>query len=160
MPDEPHLSAAVAEHLQSLLRSYRRLLGRPLLAESGDPLEDARRVWAAPFVVVSHDTAADPCLNYGNAAALALWRLDWAGLVGRPSRLTAEAPERPEREALLARVGRDGFIADYSGVRIAADGRRFRIERATVWNLSGADGSARGQAATFSSWHYLDGEAA
>jgi hypothetical protein len=53
---------------------------------------------------------------------------------------------------LLERVTRDGFIADYSGIRIAASGRRFRIERAVVWNLIDADGTRHGQAATFDCW--------
>ena len=52
-----------------------------------------------------------------------------------PSRLSAEQLLRDEREQLLARMSRDGLISDYNGVRISATGTRFRIERATVWNL-------------------------
>ena len=40
-----------------------------------------------------------------------------------------------------------GFIRDYAGVRIAASGRRFRIDDAVVWNLVDADGVRHGQAA-------------
>jgi hypothetical protein len=46
-------------------------------------------------------------------------------------------------------VGRDGFIDDYAGTRISATGRRFRIERAVVWNLIDAAGVRHGQAAMF-----------
>jgi hypothetical protein len=53
-------------------------------------------------------------------------------------------------------VTRDGFIDDYSGVRIARTGRRFRITHATVWNLLSPDGRACGQAAMFGNWTFLD----
>jgi hypothetical protein len=55
----------------------------------------------------------------------------------------------------LERVTRDGYIADYSGVRIASSGRRFRIHQATVWNLLTPSGAACGQAALFDSWTFL-----
>lgn len=66
-----------------------------------------------------------------------------------PSRLSAEAPLREERQALLERVSRDGFIDDYAGIRISARGTRFRIENAVVWNLIDAAGVRHGQAAMF-----------
>ncbi|HCB13671.1 MAG TPA: hypothetical protein DEP36_08925 [Gammaproteobacteria bacterium] len=37
-------------------------------------------------------------------------------------------------------------------MRIARTGRRFMIERATVWNLTDAAGQRCGQAATFRDW--------
>jgi hypothetical protein len=40
-------------------------------------------------------------------------------------------------------------------MRISSSGRRFWIERATVWNLLDADGVYRGQAATFADWALL-----
>ena len=70
-------------------------------------------------------------------------------------RLTAQAPNREERARLLAQVAAKGYIDDYSGVRISRKGRRFRIERATVWNLTDENGSPCGQAATFSKWKPL-----
>ena len=51
---------------------------------------------------------------------------------------------------------RDGYIADYSGVRISRTGRRFRIAEAIVWNLLTPDQKPCGQAAMFSSWTFLD----
>jgi hypothetical protein len=135
--------------------SYRLCTGRELLPGARDPRELARGLFEAPFVVVSHGTEVDPVLNYGNSAALALWEMTWDELTRTPSRLTAEAPERAERERLLAAVTARGFIDDYSGVRISRSGRRFRITRATVWNLVAADGSPCGQAATFRDWEFL-----
>jgi hypothetical protein len=97
----------------------------------------------------------DPILNYGNAAALALWEMSWEELIRNPSRLTAEVPERNERARLLAAVTARGFIDDYSGIRISKSGRGFRIARAIVWNLTTEIGDPCGQAATFSEWEFL-----
>ena len=138
-----------------LARSLRHWTGRELLPGVSGPAELAQKVFEAPFVVVSHGTEADPVLNYGNRAALALWEMSWEELTRTPSRLTAEAPNREERARLLEIVTRRGFIDDYSGVRIAKSGRRFRISRATVWNLLAADGKPCGQAAMFDRWEFI-----
>jgi len=145
----------VVAHTQVLARSLMHWTGRELLPDVSEPAELAQKVFEAPFVVVSHGTEADPVLNYGNRAALALWEMSWKELTRTPSRLTAEAPNREERAGLLEVVTRRGFIDDYSGVRIAKSGRRFRISRATVWNLLAADGKACGQAAMFDRWEFI-----
>jgi len=125
------------------------------LEPSTSPAQLAERIFHAPFVLVSHGTEADPVLNYGNQAALALWEISWAELTRTPSRLTAEAPNREERARLLAAVTARGFIDDYSGVRISKTGRHFRIAQATVWNLISENGELCGQAAMFSRWEFL-----
>jgi hypothetical protein len=102
--------------------------------------------------VLSHDTAADPVFTYANLAAQRVFAMRWHQIVGMPSRYSAEAPVRDERQRLLDRVGRDGYIDDYSGVRIAGTGQRFAISNATVWNIVDAGGQVAGQAATFSDW--------
>jgi hypothetical protein len=106
-------------------------------------------------VLVSHGTEPDPILNYGNRAALSLWEMTWEELTHTPSRLTAEAPNRAERARLLQAVTERGFIDDYSGIRISKSGRRFRIARATVWNLITQTGTPCGQAAMFDHWEFL-----
>lgn len=139
--------------LQLIVDSHRRLTGRPLLAAPGADLANA--MWQAPQVIVAHGSEADPVFFYGNALALQVFAMDFAAFTRLPSRYSAEPVAREERAQLLARVSRDGFIDDYAGVRIAADGRRFRIERAVVWNLVDADGICRGQAASFAHWSDL-----
>ena len=139
-------------HVQMLLDSFARLLGRDLIPRDDSPADQARRLFESPFVVVSHGTDADPVLNYGNATALALWEMDWAAFVQTPSRLTAEPVHRDERARLLERTRRDGYVDDYAGVRISQSGRRFQIEQAIVWNLIDDVGNHRGQAATFDRW--------
>lgn len=135
-----------ARRIALIADSFRRLLGRPLVAPGEDALA---ALWEAPAAVVAHGTEADPVFFFGNRAALAAFECDVAAFTAMPSRLSAEAPLREERQLLLDRVTRDGFIDDYAGVRISATGRRFRIAGAVVWNLVDAEGLRAGQAATF-----------
>ena len=146
---------SIIARTQIMARSLKHWMGRDLPPGNFPPEELAEKVFHAPFVLVSHGTEADPVLNYGNAAALALWEMSWAELTRTPSRLTAEAPNREERARLLAAVTERGFIDDYSGVRISKTGRRFRIAQATVWNLLDEHGDASGQAAMFEQWEFL-----
>lgn len=143
------------ELARDLLDSYQHWLNEELL-ERGPTLEaEAQRLWEAPFVVVAHGTEADPILQYGNRIALGLWEMDWPTLTSTPSRFTAEPMHRDERARLLERTTRDGYIADYTGIRISKTGRRFRLGPTMVWNLRDATGRPLGQAATFRTWEYL-----
>jgi hypothetical protein len=153
--DTPWSCQKQIEHVRLLLDSFAGLLGRELVPRDASPVEQARRLFESPFVVVSHGTEADPVLNYANATALRLWEMDWATFVQTPSRLTAEPVHRDERARLLERTRRDGYVDDYSGVRISQSGKRFRIEQAIVWNLIDSAGHLHGQAATFDAWTLL-----
>ena len=136
-----------------IIESYRRLLGRPLVDETLDAA--AQAAWLnddAPFGLLAHDTQPDPCFIYANLAALACFEYPEDELIGLPSRLTAEAPNRAERQSLLDAVARDGFVEHYRGLRIAKSGRRFWIEDVTVWMLVDADGRTHGQAAAYRRW--------
>jgi hypothetical protein len=146
---------SVLAQAQIIARSLKHFTGRELLPGNSSAAELPEKIFHAPFVLVSHGTEADPVLNYGNATALALWEMSWTELTRTPSRLTAEAPNREERTRLLAAVTQRGFIDDYSGIRISKTGRRFRIARATVWNLRSENGQPCGQAAMFSRWEFL-----
>ena len=147
-----------AEHVALLLVSLRRWTGRDLVDPQLPGVEQARQLFTAPFALLSHDTAADPILNYGNRAAMQLFELNWEELSQTPSRLTAEPVHRDERARLLDTVTRQGYIDDYRGVRISRTGRRFLIDTATVWTVLDERGAPYGQAATFSAWKYLDTE--
>ena len=152
---EPWASEWAVAHASTLARSFRHWLGRDLLPGVVEPQALAKALFAAPFVLVSHGTGADPVLNYGNRAALARWEMSWAELTRTPSHLTAEPVAREERARLLAEVTRHGHIANYAGVRISKSGRRFRIREAVVWNLLGEAGAPCGQAARFDRWEDL-----
>jgi hypothetical protein len=145
----------VVTHTACLARSFQKWTGGKLISEKFSAEDLAEKIFRAPFALVSHGMESDPVLNYGNQTALALWEMSWEELTRTPSRLTAEAPNREERARLLAIVTERGFIDDYSGVRISKTGRRFRIVRATVWNLETEDGQPCGQAAMFRDWEFL-----
>jgi hypothetical protein len=137
------------DFFELLAGSHLTLVGRPMALAVRDP---AWLYEEAPFAVLAHDGTTDPRFIYANRTAQACFEYGWDEIVGLPSRLSAEAPARGERQALLDRVTRDGFAAGYAGVRVAKSGRRFWIEDGVVWRLLRADGSSAGQAASFPSW--------
>lgn len=147
------LEASAGPRLMLIADSFARLAGRSLL---GAAPASPYALWTAPMVILAHGTQPDPILFYGNRLALELFEITAEQLVETPSRLTAETPDRAERARLLEEVGRRGIIEDYAGVRVSATGRRFRIERATVWNLVDEAGEIHGQAAAFDRWTPLD----
>lgn len=146
---------SVIAQTQIIAHSLRHWTGRSLLPGTFSAETLAEKVFIAPFVLVSHGMGADPVLNYGNATALQLWEMDWKDFTHTASRFTAEVPDQTERARLLARVTADGFVDDYSGIRISKTGRRFRIAQATVWNLVTSEGNYCGQAACFSHWEFV-----
>ena len=148
----PDPDAGLLRLARLIVDSHQRVVGRPLVPAGEDDSEPWRALWNAPRVVVAHGTQPDPVFCYGNRLALELFELDWAAFTALPSRYSAEPLAREERAALLDRVSRFGFIDDYAGVRISSTGKRFRISKATVWNLMDAEGVYRGQAAAFSDW--------
>lgn len=168
-------AASLDNHLRLLLGSYKRWTGRELLPCTDDegsevsgrkPDEDrtpssigrslCERLDAAPFALLSHGTEADPVLNYGNRMALRLWEMEERQFAGTPSRLTAEPLEREQRARFMNRVTEQGYVEDYTGVRISSTGRRFEIIDAVVWNVIDEEGRYRGQAATFANFRYVD----
>lgn len=140
-----------------LAGSHARLIGEPLIkGEAADPGNDAELArWLyqdANFSILAHDTRTDPVFIYANRSAQICFEYDWDEITSLPSRLSAEAPDRVERQRLLDSVTRTGFIKDYRGLRIAKSGRRFWIENATVWQLIDETGTLHGQAAMFHGW--------
>lgn len=138
-----------------MLHSYARLTGRKLLDYDSKVLTAAEALFHAPFVLLAHGAEPDPVLNFGNRKALDLWGLDWDTFTSMPSRLTAEAMERSERDKLLADAKRQGYSDGIRGIRIDSSGRRFEISDVLLWNLIDDEGAYRGQAAVYSNWRYL-----
>ena len=146
-----------SDHARLLKSSFARLLSRELLpvAATVTPQVFAQKLFQSPTVVLSHGLQKDPIFNYANQAALDLFEMDWDCLTQLPSRKSAEPMNRQQRARLLAEVSNQGFIDDYSGIRISSSGRRFLISKAIVWNVVDDGGQLQGQAATFSDWKYL-----
>ena len=157
--DNPLTSPFYIEHGARLVESYKRLTGNDLLAYNGMKSDASfsiiEQLDNAPFVLLSHGLGDDPIFNFGNKSALELFEIDWQGLTKMPSRLSAEAINQADREYLLETVTRQGYIDDYSGVRISAKGKRFMIKQAIVWNIIDVKGDYFGQAAIFSHWNFL-----
>ena len=150
MTDRDVIEASAGSRLALIPESFARLTGRALVPPGDD-------LWTMRRAVVAHGTEDAPLFFYGNALALELFAIAAERFVGTPSHESAEPARRAERAAMLERLERENVVADYSGVRIAATGRRFRIERAVIWNLLDQNGKRHGQAATFSEWTPLSG---
>ncbi len=141
---------------QWILTSYHHWTGRHLIDPNETPEEQARQLFEAPFAVLAHGTQSDPILMYANRTTLELWEITLDELLQTPSRLTAEPIHRDERAQLLHRVTENGWIDDYSGIRISHTGKRFWIEQATVWNLRDEQAQPAGQAAMFTRWRPIE----
>lgn len=140
-----------------ILDNYRRLFGRDLVEKNG-VADSVVALFEAPRVVLSAlgTAGTDHIFNYANRTALSAFETTWDQLIGLPSSESAEPVHRDERRRLLDEVTRHGFINDYSGIRISRTGRRFRILRATVFNLLDEADNYAGQAATFVDWEPID----
>jgi hypothetical protein len=124
MQENPFLAAYhqadfLQQQTQLLLQSYQHWTRVPLISPSDSPVQDLMHF---PDAVANH-------------AALALFKMREDEFLGLPSRYSAEPLVREQRAAFLAEVTANGFVENYSGVRIAKDGSRFLIEQATVWNV-------------------------
>jgi MEKHLA domain len=148
MDEQASMEASAGARLALLLASYARLAGQMLASDAGS-------LWQLPLAVLAHDTAPSPRFFYGNGAALALFRMDAAQFVGLESRFSAEPGERAARAAMFARLEAADIVTGYQGVRIAADGTRFAITDAVIWNLRDDAGVLRGQAALLPQWQPL-----
>jgi hypothetical protein len=123
--------------------------------------EIADQVWGAPFVLLSHtsEEGEEPTFNYANRAALELFETSWDGLVGSPSTQSAEddADVQADRQRLLGEAREKGFVEGYSGWRVSAEGKRFLIQDAILFNVVSPSEKTVGQAVVFTSWEYEDG---
>ena len=147
-------SEALAEHSRLLIGSYRLLTGKELIQEELTAEETAEKLYSSSNVLLSHDGKEEPCFTYANKTAQSLWEIPWTDFIGMPSKYSAEADEREQRELLLREVSSKGYIEDYKGIRVSKTGKRFYIEGVTVWNLL-KDGKKVGQAASFGEWQFL-----
>lgn len=141
-------------HIERLLASYSHWTGKLLLNVFKDG-KDARALYEAPFILLSHGLEQDPIFNYGNRTAQRIFGVTWVQLISMPSRHSAEPVTQSERGRLLARVQQTGYVDDYSGVRIARNGQRFFIRGALVWNVIDQAGNDCGQAACIERWEML-----
>lgn len=144
------------KHGELLCASYRKFTGEDLLPDRHVSKSLIQQLFNAHFALVSHGTEEDPIFNFGNQFALNCFEISWDDFVSLPSRKSAEPLNREARAALMKEVTENGYIDNYSGVRISAKGNRFIIEKAIVWNLIDEAGIYHGQAAMFKTVQHVD----
>ncbi|WP_394752431.1 MEKHLA domain-containing protein [Crenothrix sp.] len=152
-PDETN--DYLAQYLDLLIGSLRKLKGVCLTDSSLSLKEQAKQVFEAPYVLLAHNATADPVFQYANKMGLALFEMSWEEFIVLPSRYSAEPQNRDERESFLHEVSAKGYADNYSGIRISKTGKRFEIKAATVWNIMDSDNIKHGQAALFTNYIYL-----
>lgn len=147
----------VIQQSELILSSYRHWTGKNLLEVTGTPKEIARALFEASFPVFSLGIEEDPVYNYANLKAMELWERDWEQLNQIPARYSAGSKEeqQEEREGLLDRGKKQGYVSGYQGVRFSSTGKRIFISNLELWNLIDKKGDRQGQAATFDRWEYL-----
>ena len=148
----------LSQHAELLISSYRRLTGKDLVEPKLQGIAQYRALYNAPYGLLSHNTEDDPLFTYANKTAQKLFEMSWSEFIGLPSRKSAEPINRAERKRLLDRVTNEGFIDDYSGIRISSTGVRFWIKDATVWNMIDEKDIYHGQGAVFHQWALLENE--
>lgn len=151
----PWKSEFCKKHAKLLCQSYEGCTGKSLLPLNTGVEKVEEMLFNAPFALVSHGTEEDPTFNFGNKTALQLFELTWEQFTALPSRKSTEPTNREERRRLLDQVTQQGYIDDYSGIRISSTGKRFLIQQATVWNIVDEMGEYCGQAAVFDQWAFL-----
>ncbi|MEB3293924.1 MAG: MEKHLA domain-containing protein [Synechococcales bacterium] len=147
---------SVQQQSQNLLYSFHHWTGQVLIPCSGTWEEQAKALFEANLVIVSHGMEADPIFNYGNQPALKLWDYSWEDFTQMPSRQSAEPMVQSERDRLLATAREKGYIDDYQGIRISSQGRRFWIKQVILWQVIDTQHCCQGQAATFSQWQWVE----
>lgn len=146
-------------HTRRLLESLLRHKNIPVYEaalESKTPEELAEWMFSSYNAVLSQGTEADPLLNYGNTQALTAWGMRYDEFVGRPSQSTVELSLCQERAKILAQVKTQGLVYPYTGIRIAKDGKRFRMKDAKIWTVQDERSNPIGMAAMFPDWEFVE----
>lgn len=155
----PERQAQEGPFLADACRSYRHFYGEDLCPERlllpSKDLELFSHLFHLNGVLLSHRLSQDPIFNFANQTALKLWELEFDAFTQLPSRKSAEADRREERQKLLDDVKRKGFTNDYHGIRTSSTGQSFHIEGVKVWNVNDDSGRLIGQAARFLDWRMI-----
>jgi benzoyl-CoA reductase/2-hydroxyglutaryl-CoA dehydratase subunit BcrC/BadD/HgdB len=157
MSQQPqHDNQYFLNHLILLEQSLRKVSNKSFIIDNVNCEEDAQKVYASSTILLSHNNQPDPVFNYANKSAHSLFEMDWDEFTSLPSKFSAEAVNQQERQKLLDEVSRNGYISNYTGIRIAKSGKRFYIRNALVWNVFDNSDSYIGQAAMFDTWEYIE----
>ena len=151
---QPFERQGAIDYSALLVSSFAQLTGQVLMAPGPDL---AKRLYQAPFALLSHGMQEDPIFRYANQMALELWQMTWDEMTAMPSRLSAEPMLREERDRLLKEAYKQGYIDTYEGIRIAKNGQRFMIRDTVLWNVVDSQGVQHGQACVIRKWDDVTG---
>jgi len=97
-----------------------------------------------PYAIASHDT--NSVFNYANEVSLQLFKTNWDEMIGAHSSVSASKSLQSDRNKMLKRVVREGYVDNYKGNRMTFDGSFFQINDATIWNIVDSKNNSQGQA--------------
>jgi len=147
----PYQNPQIITYSNLLNKSYFNLTQKYLLNSSNI----SKDLYYANFVLVSHGNQKDPIFCYANLAAQSLWGITWDDFVQMPSRLTVMPDSVDERQQLLNRASKMGYVDNYRGIRVTKDGKKFLIDNTILWNVVDENGINHGQAAAIYTWKML-----
>ena len=102
------------EHIVIMLDNLKRWTNYDLIKEYGFSLDRlGEQVFNADFYLLSHNTATDPVLTYGNQQVLDRWEVSWQELISMRSSDTAKSVDRSQRSMLMAQVKQHNYISGY-----------------------------------------------
>lgn len=153
--DRAEVAASAGGRLDLIAESFARLSGRPLVDISPAGFEQA--MWEAPRAIAAYGIGLEPRFFYGNRVMLELLGMTANEFIGTISRHQAEPVLREERERMIDGLAQHDIVDVYAVVGIAANGRRFAISNAQIWNLIDRKGARHGLGTTFADWQFLDG---
>lgn len=140
-------TADLYHQLALIEQNYQRYKGELLPVPAGIT---SRLEWIhqhAPYGLLAHNNNSDPVFIYANHHACQSFGYPIKQLLGMPSRFSAAATDRAERQQLLDTVSQRGISA-YSGPRINSQGQTLMLYDGYVWQLYNND-QLYGQAALF-----------
>ena len=94
-------------------------------------------------------------VQHHSQCALDLFEMSWEEFIKLPSRHSAEIESQVARDRVMQQVSENGYVDNYTSVRISSKGKRFKVSNTTIWNLIEND-HYYGQAALIRKWDYLD----
>mmetsp|Transcript_14710 Transcript_14710/g.23932 ORF Transcript_14710/g.23932 Transcript_14710/m.23932 type:complete len:173 (-) Transcript_14710:2202-2720(-) len=141
-------SEVMQRHVHLLQESYKHYTGKQLGGEEMATWEALHNSEA--FVLASVGIQDDPIFNYGNRAAMNVFKLDWDEFTQFPGRYSADEENRESREKLLKMANQAEYLPDVEAIRVDAEKRRFKLVDAELFTVLSGDKQTRiGQAVWF-----------
>lgn len=152
---KPYQNLDVIQWCGYLTRSFNDLLDERIIEADLSLEQLAQALYIKTDIILSHRFGDVPRFCFANAAAQELFGYGWDEFIGIESSLSAQPESQEDRETLLKQARENGYIKNYSGVRIKKDRTLFEVRNVILWNVSDSRGDVVGQAALFNQWNPL-----